>query len=342
MTLAVRTPNWIGDCVMIQPALRLLETVYSPDDLILVTRPHLTDLFTPPLVSPHAAHPVVSLPGGGKWREVVSGAGKLRKRGSNRGLLFTNSIASALMFRLAGINRLTGYRRDGRGPLLCQSLEWPSPARHQVDAYMDLAAAASGLEPVDNALPRMDVPRDFLNRVSRLLVDHGARKGVPWIGISPCAAYGTAKEWPRERFRELVQLLSRRYDEMSILLFGGPGDHHRLEFLAPDAAERVVNLARVTTLAESVAAASLCRVFVSNDSGMMHAAAATGTPVVALFGPTDPKRVIPRTPLVKILRRETPCAPCSRRTCDHHDCMRGISVEQVHAAVRDFLAGGEG
>ncbi|MDY0296301.1 MAG: lipopolysaccharide heptosyltransferase II [Acidobacteriota bacterium] len=333
MTLAVRTPNWIGDCVMALPALRLLESHLAPEDILLVTRPHLADLFTPPLVSPLHAHPLVRLPATGGWREVFSGSRRLRRSTAKSGLLLTNSFGSALMFRMAGIRRLTGFCRDGRDFMLTRRVAWTGDESRQVDAYMDLAAAHLGI-PADPAPePEWLVPDSFKDRVRRKLLDLCDRESAAWIGISPCAAYGQAKEWPHERYYELIQTVSAAHPLASILLFGAANDHERLASLAAAAPGRTLNLARSLSLAESIAAASLCRVFVTNDSGMMHVAAAVGTPVVAIFGPTDPRRYAPRSSAIRMLRQHTPCSPCKRRQCREHTCMRAISVSEVREAL---------
>lgn len=337
MTLAVRTPNWIGDCVMARPALRLLETHYAAGDLVLVTRPYLVELFTPPLVPPALSHPVIALPVSKGWREVAIGSRLVRDSGAGRGLLLTNSIGSALMFRLAGIRHLTGYSRDGRNFLLSNKLDWPHEQRRQVDAYIDLAAAELGTKGDHDVDPDWFVPESFRDQVRRRLVSLGALEDAPWIGISPCTAYGSAKEWPLTRFQQLVQTLAAEYPRLSILLFGSPADQDRLEALAATTPDRTVNLGRSLSLAESVSAISMCRIFVSNDSGMMHVANAVHTPVVALFGPTDPQRVAACCRNMRVIHHHADCAPCKRRRCKDHQCMRSISVPEVWEAVESLM-----
>ncbi|HDP93846.1 MAG TPA: lipopolysaccharide heptosyltransferase II [Candidatus Aminicenantes bacterium] len=342
MTLAVRTPNWIGDCVMARPALRLLESHYAAHDLILITRPYLVELFTPPLVSHDLSHPVIGLPLSRGWREVVSGSRRLKDCNAERGLLFTNSMSSALMFRLAGIRHLTGYRRDGRDLFLSKKLDWPRQEWRQVDAYNDLAAAELGTHGDHGVDPDWPVPEPFRDQVRRRLVHLGAREEAPWIGISPCTAHGSAKEWPHARFLQLIQILTAEYSRLSVLLFGSPADHDRLEALAATAPGCSINLGRNLSLAESVAAASLCRLFITNDSGMMHVADAVHTPVVALFGPTDPRRVVSNSRSVRVIHHHASCAPCKRRDCKDHHCMRSISVREVWEAVTSRLDEAEG
>ena len=324
---------------MVQPALRLLESRFPGNKLVLVTRAHLAGLFGPALVSSEAAHPVISLPPARGWREVVNGARRLSASGIRRGVLFTNSMASALMFRLGGVRHLTGYRRDARGFLMTRGLDWPGVDGHQVDAYVDLAAAELGIPSPRNLAPRIAVPEPLANGVYRRLLELGVREGGHWIGISPFTAYGAAKEWPQDRFRELVRLLAAENPAVSILLFGGPADRQRLQSLAAAAPDQAFNLASCLSLAQAVAAVSQCRVFVSNDSGMMHVAMAVNTPVAALFGPTDPRRVAARDSGMWAIHHETPCAPCSRRQCDDHRCMNAISVAEVRDAVLALLKG---
>lgn len=339
MILAVRTPNWIGDCVMIQPALAALKNKYTPKQVVLVTRAHLAPLFSPPLIAVEKAFPVTTIPSHRGWRSEFQAVRPLRSMQAERGILFTNSFVSALSFRMGGVHYLTGYRRDCRGKLLKNGIPWPGKEGHQVDAYMDLAAAEMGVSPQYGIHPHLDTSRQFVENVRSRLSSMGLESGVPWIGISPCAAYGPAKEWPHDRYAQLIRRLQRSYPGSVVILFGGPRDASRLDLLAGQAPGRVFNLAGTTLLAESIAAVSLCAAFVSNDSGMMHVAVSMGVPTVALFGPTPPQRVQPRTKQVRMIHHPVDCAPCNRRHCGHHSCMRAITVDEVVMAVQNCLLG---
>ena len=337
MTLAVRTPNWIGDCIMIQPALRALSHVYSKEEILLVTRGHLAQLFTPPLISPEEAFTVVTVPADSGWRSEFQAVGPLRQSHAGRGLLFTNSFVSALSFRMGGVSHLTGYSRDCRGMMLRNGIAWPGRKGHQVDAYMDLAAAELGVKPEHGTQPELNICADAVEGARKRLHEMGVNERVPWIGIAPCAAYGPAKEWPHDLQMGLIRVLQHRIPDAVVILFGGDGDFDRLDRLASGVSGRVINLAASMSLAESIAAVSLCAAFVSNDSGMMHVASALRVPLVALFGPTPPQRVHPGGDGTYVIHHPVDCAPCGRRNCGHHSCMRAITIDEVALGVEQCL-----
>jgi len=338
MTLAVRTPNWIGDCIMVQPALSALRRVYAKDQVLLVTRGQLAQLFSPPLISPEEAFTVVTLPAGSGWRSEFQALRPLRKSHARRGLLFTNSFVSALSFRMGGVSHLTGYSRDCRGMMLRNAIPWPGKREHQVDAYMDLAASELGFKAEHGIRPELNISGVAVENARKRLHEMGVYEGVPWIGISPCAAYGPAKEWPHDLQMGLIRVLQNRIPGALVILFGGPGDFNRLDLLASGTSGRVINLAASMSLTESIAAVSLCSAFVSNDSGMMHVASALRVPLVALFGPTPPHRAHPGGgDDTVVIHHPVDCAPCSKRICDHHSCMRAITIDEVALGVEQCL-----
>jgi heptosyltransferase-2 len=164
-----------------------------------------------------------------------------------------------------------------------------------------------------------------------------------FIGISPSAAYGTAKQWLPERFRELIKRIINEMTDTEILLFGSAKEREKIaRITAPiePGKDRVHNLAGRLSLRESIAAISICDVFVSNDSGLMHTASALRVPVAAVFGPTQPHKTAPpdeKDKKVKVLYHRVRCAPCLYRDCPtDHACMKAVSVDEVWEAVRTF------
>jgi len=342
MNIVVRCPNWIGDCIMCLPALRLLGIKYPGAVVLLAARSYVADVFA----GLEGVAGIVRLPDRGGLADLLRSARALRRRRFDLGVLFTNSFHSALLFRTAGVKRLAGYRRDLRGFMLHHAWDFPVNGRHHVHFYADLVRRLPGEAGVE-----IDPPTPLLSglltvddgerrRAAEILEMHGAGGSGPWIGISPFAAFGPAKEWPPGRFAALAGALVQQPGRVRVLLFGSAGERERAQAIA-GAIPGVVNLAGRLSLRQTIAVMSLCAVFVSNDSGLMHVAAALARPTVALFGPTRPDKTAPLHHDVRILHKPADCAPCNRRTCPQdHRCLASITVEEVLEAVAELLEKG--
>ena len=166
---------------------------------------------------------------------------------------------------------------------------------------------------------------------------------VPLIGFNPGAAFGPAKRWPAERYAELADRLSERTGGW-ILVFGSAADQPTATEILDRARsrQRIVDLTGRTSLVEAMALIGECDVFVTNDSGLMHVAAALHTPQVAIFGSTDHIRTGPYSEQAVIVRKELPCSPCKKPRCPekHFRCMRLITSDEVFAAVIRLLEEG--
>jgi heptosyltransferase I len=153
-----------------------------------------------------------------------------------------------------------------------------------------------------------------------------------WVAIQPCARWPT-KCWPAQNFAELVRLFAQNESDARFVVMGGAGDRPAGEIITRAAPERVLNLCGETTLPEMVEWLRLCRLMITNDTGPMHAAAALGLPVVALFGPTDPQNTGPYGQLENVMRIDSlPCAPCFKSSCrwkNPMECLTAITPEAV-------------
>ena len=328
-TLIVRLPNWLGDTVMAVPALRALRAG-KPDARIALVGPWATVLAGQGLAD-------VLVPYARSWSGRLSRWDEVRALGASVAILLPNSFESALAAWYWKASRRVGFDAGGRGLLLTDALPMPAPRAHQVDEYA-LIVERLDLE-VGDRVPRLTRPRGGSperETVRRRLDDAGAaRNGHALVGIHLGAEYGPSKLWPEERIADLCRELTAR-GEIALLL--GAGD-------ALDAAERLTR----TTPAKSLvgrdspdllpALLSEVDALVCGDTGVGHLASALGTPVVALFGPTDPRLSAPRGPVSRVLTHPVPCAPCFYRACPiEHPCLRGITADHVCDAL-DSLGG---
>lgn len=313
-------PNWLGDCVMALPSLVGLA----------VARPDATIDW---LIKDSYA----------ELGKLVPGATNVLTHGDPRlgeklidgrydvALLYPNSFSSAWRLMGRGIPRRIGYRGDWRRLLLTDPLPLPAKhATHMVDYYHAIVRA---LEPEATlSAPTLTIPDEARRRADDLVA--GAPE--PLIGIGFGAAYGAAKMWPPDRFGALIDRLATMG---TVVTLGAPSDAGAETRVAERTAAPFVSLVGETTLPELAAVMDRLAVYITNDTGPMHLAAALGTPTVAIFGPTDPNETKPRDGRLSILYRKADCAPCFKRECPiDHRCMTAITVDDVVAAVRGSVS----
>lgn len=315
-SILVRMPNWLGDFVMGLPCLESLRDAFPSAKITLMSKPHLHSL-----ISSHHRVDRLLPP------NVPEGEFDL-------GLLLTNSFSSAWSAWKGRIARRIGFRGNYRSFLLTDPIPFPKnrPEQHLVETYLHL------LSPL-GITPTVKVPRLWADRAlrDRVCAEHGIGTNDRILGLNPGAAYGPAKCWPLERFRAVAQrfLLDRADGKVVVL-----GDQHGIasgETICRGLGTRALNLAGKTTLAECIAWLARCDLVLTNDSGPMHVASALRTPLVALFGSTNPVVTGPYGFGV-VLRRPVACSPCYRRECPiDFRCMLGISVDEAYAALEKFM-----
>jgi heptosyltransferase-2 len=162
----------------------------------------------------------------------------------------------------------------------------------------------------------------------------------PWVGLSPGAAYGPAKRWPPERFAALGRALQQEFGARLVLL-GGKTERPVAEQVKEYLEAPVVDLVGRTSLRQALGLLSRFQLLVTNDSGLMHAAAALSVPLVSLFGSTDPAATGPFSSQAAVIHHPQPCSPCFKRTCElGYPCLTAISMEEVLAAAHARLEAG--
>ncbi len=333
MSAVIRAPNWIGDGVMSLPAVRAYRQAFPEERLAVAAKGYLADLFR--------AIPEIDeiLPLPERWtpRSFARAAGELRRRAFGRGVLFTNSFSSALFFRAAGIAQLAGYGRDGRSLLLRERVRPAAEAEHHQRYYLRVVEHLAG-RPIAVPPPATLVVAPAEREQARLRLHQlGIADMGQLLAVSPSAAYGGAKAWLPGRFREFLRLWLRERPAATALLLGSPAERGRVAAVGAGLPGRVHNLAGRLSLREAIALLSCCRLFVGNDSGLMHVAAALSVPLVAVFGPTEPGRTAPLAARFRLLHRGADCAPCRRRECpSDHRCMSAVGVDEVLAAAGEL------
>jgi heptosyltransferase-2 len=334
--IVVLAPNWLGDAVMALPAITSVCRTASSHVSVAV-RQSVSGLFE--LV--HGLTEIVCLEG--NWRRDA----QLLKAGAyDVALLFPNSFRSAWVARWAGIDERWGYCGDGRSLLLSMAVERPSELLHQSDYYrhltQELAFSAEATHPC------IDIPVRFIKPVYDQLQEHGYDGVSPLIVLAPGAAYGTAKQWEPANVAKLIKKLIEKQDAVCVLVGTFNDDMTGtavLRALEPELVteSHVINLIGVTTVPELAALLALSNAYIGNDSGASHLAAAVGTPVVTVFGPTNEHTSTPMTGKesgrVEVVTHQVWCRPCMLRECPiDHSCMTGVKPDSVYAATLRVMA----
>jgi heptosyltransferase-2 len=269
-------------------------------------------------------------------------ATELRSHAFDVAILLQNAFDAAWLAWRAGIPQRIGYARDCRSLLLTEAIPVPKlgeiPA-HEKFYYLELLRRAGWIDSLPNEpLIKLHVNEASHARAAGQLVSAGVRPRAVRIAIGAGASYGSAKCWPPSRFAELANQLQAQWDA-DVILFGAAGETDVSSAIASYMKRAPIDLTGKTSIADLPALLSQCHVFIGNDSGAMHVAAAVGLPAVAIFGPTNPFGTAPVTPRHTIVLQQPYCSPCFLRRCPiDHRCMTRITASEVEAAVDPWLA----
>jgi heptosyltransferase-2 len=341
--ILVRGPNWLGDAVMCEPALRGLRRLFPDAQIALLVKPAVADLFTGhPALTRVLTYDSKGCHAGlfGKWAL----AEQLRRQSFDLALLFQNAFEAAFLTFLAGVPRRYGYATDGRSLLLSNPVAVPDrrALTHQVRYYWDL------LKPLgltgDPPAPELVVSPEEEQAMAERLAQGGLTANDVVVGINPGSTYGGAKRWLPERYAEATERLCRtlresRNQQVGVVIFGAKGEERLGREIAARLSSPSLVLSGATTIRELMAALKRCAMLLTNDTGPMHIASAFQVPLVAIFGPTDWRTTSPFGSAHAIVRQPVDCAPCLLRECPiDHRCMTRVTVDQVYEAGLSSLS----
>jgi heptosyltransferase-2 len=332
--ILVRATNWLGDAVMSLPALRALRQRFPDAEITILAKPWVADLYgREPFCDRMIPYTPKTL--GEKW----DAARALAPEGFDCALLLQNAFEAAAVAYIAGIPERIGYARDGRSALLTRAIPVPRRGeipRHERFYYLELLHRAGILD----ALPdndRIQLDGAAAARASGIARFHALKMGATVVGMSPGAAYGTAKQWLPERFAAAADQVASELGA-GVAIFGSAAERELCGQIAATLRAPAHNFAGETTLAQYIDLAAACRVYLTNDSGGMHVASALGVPTVAIFGATDDIGTGPTGPLSRVVREPVECSPCLKRECPiDHRCMTRVSADRVAQVALDLL-----
>ena len=356
----VRAPNWVGDAVMAEPALREIRRVFSRARITMVARPWVAGLFEGEdlcddlIEARDAFGPAQSV------ARFFRESSRIRREKFDLAILLQNAFGAALTAKAGRARIIAGYPTDGRRAFLdlVVPFEPNHRAAHQVSYYAKIAAeverrfTGSSLISIEAARPRLRATAEQLERARGLLAQSGISAcaigeaphktpphKIPIVALNPGATNSRAKRWLAERFAETADLLAEREGFQTIII-GAEGDKEEAEKTASLMRSPAAVLAGRTSISELKGVLACASLVISNDTGPAHVAAALAIPTVVVFGPTEHFATRPLSDLATVVRHDVECSPCMYRDCPiDHRCMTRVEVNDVYRAARELLAG---
>ncbi len=326
MKILVIGPSWIGDTVLAQPLLTLLHARHAQLAIDM-----LAPAWTLPLVrrmpevrraiSSPFEHGQLSL---GERRAIGR---ELRAERYDQAIVLPNTLKSTFVPLFARIPRRTGYRGEMRwGALTDVRVVDERGLPQMAQRYAALALAPAETLPAPLPQPRLAIDEARRQATVQTL---GCGSAPRAVALCPGAEYGPAKRWPPAYFAELARTLTRQGDE--VWLIGAAKDAPIGEDIVRLSGGACVNLCGRTTLDQAIDLLASARLAITNDSGLMHVAAAVGTPLVAIYGSSTPEFTPPLTARAAIVKLDIPCSPCFERTCPlgHFNCMMQLKPDRI-------------
>jgi len=330
----VAGPAWVGDMVMAQSLFITLKQ-QNPEGTIDVIAPEwsLPLLNRMPEIDNGIALPLRHGEFGLLTRRKIGKS--LRKKHYDRAIVTPRSFKSALVPFFARARQRTGYRGEMRYGLLNDiRLLDKTLLKQTVQRYVALGLQSDTPLPPETPFPRLTI--DIASQT--LLLDKlGINTDRKVIGLMPGAEYGPAKQWPVERFAELASRLGDA--GFDYWVFGSDKERPLGEVICANNNGHTRNLCGKTSLVDAIDLIAYCSAVVTNDSGLMHVAAAVDTPLAAIYGSSTPEYTPPLTEKCEILYRHLDCSPCFQRHCpyNHTNCLLEISVDQAVNSVNTLI-----
>ena len=338
--IILRVTNWVGDAVLNLPAIHQLRRIFPDAEITVFARPWVADIFK---YNPDINKIISFDEKKNKW-DYLKLIFQLRKEKYDLAVLFPNAFNAGIFAFAIGAKRRIGYNTDKRGIFLTDKIEQtPEILKvHQVEYYMNIIKRIGEID--EERIFNIVVTDDEKNHIRKRLFESGIVSETFLIGINPGAYYGSAKRWYPDRFAQVIDYLYEKYNARFVLT-GSEKDKlvaseilKHIKIVEPLREKVILNWVGKTTLRELIALISCMRVFITNDSGAMHIAAALNIPMIAIFGSTDWITTAPYSKNHTIVRKDTPCAPCLLRECpENHECMEKIYVEDVVNAFEELI-----
>lgn len=333
--IMIRAANWVGDAIMTTPVVRAIRKNYPKAEITVLAKPWVIPVYEHnPYIDKIMVYEANERHKKG-WGTIILSK-DIQARGFDLAVLMQNAFEAALIAFLGRVKERLGYNTDARSLLLnrCVKMNPVLKKRHLIEYYNGIlngAGLVSDGEKMDLYISSKD--QDYASALLKKELPGDAMV----IGINPGATGGTAKRWFPERYADLCQKLSQEYNT-KILIFGGPADHELGEYILKLSKGSAINIAGKTSLGQAFALIEKCSLFITNDSGLMHAAAALDVNQIAVIGSTDHIATRPYSDKAVMVRVPVDCSPCLKDTCPReHECMDEITVDMVFENCKSAL-----
>jgi lipopolysaccharide heptosyltransferase I len=324
--ILVIKPSSLGDIIDALPAVGAIRRHFPSARISWLVKSEWAAVLT--------GHPaideVIAVPF--RWGAIFQLIRAVRKRPFDLVVDLQGLLRSALLGYATGASVRIGFAaaREGAPRFYTNRVSIPEGVVHAVDRYRRVAKTLG----CDVETIGFDIPSsvEIARNTDRLLTGEGLSGSAPFVLIHPTARW-ESKKWEPARFSELADGLARE-KKLPIVFVGSKGEKEEIDLILGKMKQPAINVAGKTTLPELAELIRRAAFFICNDSGPMHLAAAVGTPVVALFGPTDPRKIGPYGTGHTVIRKEVGCSGCSRNRCVRgNECMKAISVDEVVQAI---------
>jgi len=340
--IIIRAPNHLGDCVMAMPMINETREAYPGCSLTLLIREGLSELFD----GNQAIDTCQTFPD--RYAHGLAGVFKLTeliKRGNyDISFVLPPSFSSASSFKLAGVKERIGYIADGRRLLLTRAMPLPEPinSSHRSETYLNLLRRSLGQE-YEYTKPKLFLSDDDITRGVSLLEGFGLDSSTRYAAIA-FRSVAESRRWGVENYTRLTKWLVSEL-KLTVLLTGQKEDAPEGNSISEAAGQaQVINLAGKTGIRELSSIMSNATVFIGNDSGAAHLAAAVGTPVVVLSGADDPAETTPLAVRKKLLYlNQLDCISCVKNKCtlkgsNYMRCMKDLTFEMVSKSIAELIS----
>lgn len=335
--LLIRVPNHLGDCIMALPMVNEAREAHPGSSVTVLVAAGLSEIYA----HNSSVDTVLTIPQEHVhgWLSVFKIRDLIAPEHFDVGYVLPPSFGAASGFKLGGVKERIGYIADGRRMLLSKPLPLPTPLNsvHRAETYFNLLRRGSGID-MEFVRPKLFLNEDDMTAAEELLGRHDVSPQTSYVTIA-FRAVAESRRWGVDKYTELVKRILSRH-QLRVVLVGGPDDRREgQQIVATTGGKEVVNLAGMATLRQSATVISRSRLFVGNDSGPAHLAAAVGVPIVVLSGADDPAETSPMSPRKSLMRREgLDCLGCVKNKCplkgdEHIQCMTGVSVDMVMSEV---------
>lgn len=334
--ILIIAPSWVGDMVMAQTLFKSLHAKYDYLQIdvfannwaldILKRMPEVTNIIPNPF-----------LHGEFKLLDRIKLGLELRTEKYDQAFILPNSFKSSIIPFFASIKKRTGFIGESRFWFINDIYKLDKKALPlMIDRFC--ALANNGKKPTNIPYPKLNINQDNQEAlIDKFKID--LNKTI--IAFCPAAEYGEAKRWPANYFSELANLISKVKPNVQILILGSLKDLNIANEIIEGVTnpETTINVCGKTNLADVVDLLSLCQITVTNDSGLMHIAAACNSQILAIYGSTSPGFTPPLTSRYQIVKLDLECSPCFERTCkfSHYNCLKLITPQIILQKLLTWL-----